>query len=281
MSILLKKNVNQPQSKNLVFTSAGDNSNLEHWLNGKSDFDLWISYYGNEEGKFSDISDYYIAKKGGKFPGLHYIYSHWKGIVDKYDAIFVMDDDLIISGSDIDELFRIRKKYDLWVLQPAFDPRGKVSHGHTKVHLFSFLRYTNFIEVGCPLFRKDKLDDFMAIYDPRVICLGVDFWFAEALLSGSDADKYGAIIDNVSCINPKDIFKKNGREINNLQSDEERDLCWNEMKKEKNVLFDANNVRVFSSVLLTPNYKNIKVVFKNIAVKYYCKCSSSIKKRFG
>ncbi len=278
MSITLTQNIKQPTSKNLVFTSAGDNSNLECWLKGKSNFDLWISYYGNTTGKFSTISEYYMAKKGGKFPGLHYVYSHWKEIVDKYDAVFVMDDDLIISGDDIRALFSVREKYDLWLLQPAFDHRGKVSHRHTKTHFFSYLRYTNFIEVTCPLFRKDKLDTFMSIYDPVVIGWGIDWWYSDTLLNKEGAGKRGAVVDAISCINPKDNYKRNGREISNLQSDKDRMLCWEKIKKEKSVYFDTKDIQVFSSEPLRLNFINGQIFFKRAGIKHYCKLCKIIRK---
>jgi len=39
-----------------------------------------------------------------------------------------MDDDIIINGPDISRMFEIRERYDLWVCQPAFHPKGKISH---------------------------------------------------------------------------------------------------------------------------------------------------------
>ncbi len=37
------------------------------------------------------------------------------------------------------------------------------------------LRYTNFIEMARPLFRQDKLDAFMAVYDPELVGYGTGF----------------------------------------------------------------------------------------------------------
>jgi hypothetical protein len=39
-------------------------------------------------------------------------------------AIFVLDDDIIISGTQISWLSKTRKQYDLQALQPAFSPCG-------------------------------------------------------------------------------------------------------------------------------------------------------------
>ena len=61
------KKISSPKSRYLVFTSAGDRSNLNYWLEGKQNFDLWITYYGNEKERFKEISDYYLVRKGVSF----------------------------------------------------------------------------------------------------------------------------------------------------------------------------------------------------------------------
>ena len=89
-------------------------------------------------------------------------------LLSRYSAILVMDDDVLISGSSISRLFEIRERHDLWALQAAFSPRGKISWPITEARRRNALRFTNFIEMTCPLFRRDKLDDFedlMRTYD--------------------------------------------------------------------------------------------------------------------
>jgi hypothetical protein len=44
------------RSNNLVFTSAGDRSNLRGWLHGRRDFDLWVVYYGAPSGTFQELA---------------------------------------------------------------------------------------------------------------------------------------------------------------------------------------------------------------------------------
>ena len=56
-----------PRSNNLVFTSAGDRSNLRGWLRGRRNFDLWTVYYGDACGMFQDLSSFYFSRKGSKF----------------------------------------------------------------------------------------------------------------------------------------------------------------------------------------------------------------------
>ena len=233
MTVSLRKNTNAPNSKYLVFSSAGDKAKVYHWLKGSRNFDLWICYYGNEKDKYKALSDFYIERKGAKFPNLHYVYQHWKSILDHYQAVFIMDDDLAINGTDISRLFEILERYGLWLLQPAFDPAGKISHSITRINHFTILRYTNFVEVTCPLLRKDKLDAFMEIYDPMLVGIGIDYWLIDTLepkIKGKVA-----IVDAISCINPRDFFKGGQREIDLFQDTPTRIKNWEIIKEQYNI----------------------------------------------
>jgi hypothetical protein len=75
-----------------------------------------------------------------------------------------------------------------------------VSWNITAMHATAKLRYTNFIEMACPLFRRDELDAFMAVYDPDLVGYGVDWWFLRTL--GTELDNRVAVVDEMTCINP-------------------------------------------------------------------------------
>jgi hypothetical protein len=229
----LKKKLASPKSRYLVFTSAGDRANLQSWLKGKQNFDFWITYYGETKNRYREFCDYYLERKGGKFPNLHYAYQHFREILECYEAIFIMDDDLIISSTEIGYLFEIREKYDLWLLQPAYDPQGKISHPITGARPLSFMRYTNFVEVTCPLFRRDVLDKFMKIYDPILIGWGIDWLYMHAL--GDKIEKKVAVVDAVTCLNPTDEMKGGYREIELLQDTPTRIENWKKIRQLHNV----------------------------------------------
>ena len=91
-------------SNNLVFTSAGDRSNLRGWLRGRRDFDLWVVYYGDPPGTFQQLATYHVNRRGSKFQNLHYCYQQWPQVLARYDAIMVMDDDIVIDATGITRL---------------------------------------------------------------------------------------------------------------------------------------------------------------------------------
>jgi hypothetical protein len=78
------------------------------------------------------------------------------------------------------------------------------------------------------LFRRDKLDAFMGVFDPEVIGYGEDWWFLHSL--GPDLANRIAIVDEVSCINPHDRTKGGTREIDRLGTHSERKQAWERVK---------------------------------------------------
>ncbi len=236
----------QRHSRYLVFTSAGDRSNLKCWLRGSKNFDLWIAYYGDQKGRYADIGELYFARKASKFQNLKFAYETWPEVLGTYDAVMVMDDDIRITARKLGALFELRDELDLWILQPAFSPLGKISFPITRVQWATELRYTDFVEMTCPLFRRDKLDVFMSAYDPILAGFGTDLWFLDVL--GPQLEGKVAVIDKITCINPHDRAKGGVREISRLQSQELREATWREVRHKYGIKIDEALKREFRAV---------------------------------
>ncbi|KAL1504120.1 hypothetical protein AB1Y20_010530 [Prymnesium parvum] len=259
----------------LVFTSAGDKSNVAQWLSGSArEFDLFVVYYGDLPEPVCALgADRFVRRKGGKFPNLKAAFADDPAYFASREAVFVMDDDVEIDCAAIHECFRVRRQLDAWVLQPAYDLRkGKSSHEllrspiEAKVssrvamgadmaalaevvsarkfirlgdHGEHRVRYVNFIEVTCPLFRNDILLDFLAAYDGQLVGWGIDWWFCQRVLGqlddrGRAEDKSRrtclVVLDSCVCVNPLEQEKKGAadetREIDKLQSTQVRANEW-------------------------------------------------------
>jgi hypothetical protein len=198
-------------------------------VNGRRGFDLWVTYYGERPGTLADVADLYNCRKGAKFQNLHNAYQTWPELMRAYEAVLVMDDDILIAPDEITRLFELRAALDLWLLQPAFSPLGKVSHPITRVVRTARLRYTNFVENNCPLFREDKLRAFMQVYDPILVGWGIDWWYLDVL--GGNLEGKVAVVDEIVCVNPHDVTKGGQREIDRLQPTEERIASWKAVKQ--------------------------------------------------
>jgi hypothetical protein len=233
----------------LVYTSAGDRAAIEGWVSRGTArrFDTWISYYGVKPGRYRGLGQYYQERSGGKFPSLACDYARHPEIFRRYDAVFVLDDDIQISARSIARLFELRERYDLWVLQPAFSPRGRISHPITRVHPEAKIRFTNFVEVTCPLFRRDKLELFLSQYDSSLVGWGVDWWFCEVIGGGREGKI--AIADQISCVNP--VIRRRGgelREIDRLQPADERQRAWEGAKLHHGLIGDRVGYETFGTV---------------------------------
>ena len=213
---------------NLVFSSVGDKCDpLSYWLNERSikTFDLCVCYFGDSDqmqDKLSAQCSYFFAHKGSKFQNFHWVYTNYRSIIDRYDRVFIVDDDIIISTRDINKLFEYQIMYDTWILQPSFLPASKISHPITRQVPGSDHRFTNFVEVNVPLFSKYAIDKCMEIYDPVLTGYGIDLLFIWYL--GYRPDKY-MIVDSIGCINPR------MRQINALQSANARIANWTAVRR--------------------------------------------------
>jgi len=241
------------RSRNLVFTSAGDRANVGSWLNGPREWDLWLVYYGDSDEhdqRYRELADHYERRRGAKFPNLLAAVRERPELWERYDAVLVLDDDIRIGARAINRLFRLRARHDLWVLQPAFHPRGKISVPITRRRRTSVLRLTDFVEVTCPLFRRDKLDAFLRVYDPALVGYGVCLWYSHFLRLGPE--RKGAIVDAVPCVNPHDAWKgPGGREIDRLEPLAARRAMWEVMRARHGIPVDPDGPRELGA-LRTP-----------------------------
>jgi phosphorylcholine metabolism protein LicD len=225
-----KQNLNNNLHSDLVFTSAGDNTHFyDYWCDNKTKaYDIWLVYYGDNEDNYNKYKKYVNKiwkRKGTKFQNFDYIYKKELPTISQYDRVFIMDDDIIIKTNDINKMFDISKQYNLWICQPSYTNDSKISHAITKNQPNNILRYTNFIEVGVPLFSKESLNKFMSNYNPKLVEWGVDYLFIWS--NGKDIkDKY-AIIDSIKCKNPYDEEKKiTKREIDNVKEHKKSPQIW-------------------------------------------------------
>lgn len=239
--------MNSTVKRYLVFTSAGDQSEVKRWWGrGNNDFDIMVVYYGDNEFLYKESTTYFFERKGSKFQNLAFIFQSKPEIFDQYDAFFLMDDDVVIESASISRLFRLRFERGLQLLQPAFLRNGKISHAITEAEPWSSLRYTNFVEVTCPLFSAAALKGFVPQYDARLVGWGVDYLYSHYVASEYGPKAIG-VVDCVPCRNPFDLAKKaEVRPIDALQSWDARRSMWNKVKAERGLPEDVEQIEVIT-----------------------------------
>ena len=239
--------------KNLIFSSIGDVAQLPNWIGSDQNYDIWITYYGDDENKYNHYKQYaqFIKKsKGSKFQNFNLIWKDFHSELNKYERFFILDDDIIFdSYKDINKMFNFARDESTWICGPTFKPLGKISHVLTQTDKSASFRYVNFVAVTPPLFSNFAINKFMKHYDKSLIGWGLDFYYIQIL--GHAAKNRYALFDEVSVINPLsekalnlcnynniDYFSKeledfleepieiSGRELMKIEGAADRSVTW-------------------------------------------------------
>ena len=179
--------------RNLVIVRAGDGSLHERWLgDGDRGFDLVVSYFGEDPARFrrDDVSR--LDHRGGKFEGLYRLLSENGDYLDRYDHVWLPDDDLMTDSDTIDRLFATVAEAGLDVAQPGLTPASVFSHPLTIADPAFRLRYANFVEIMAPCFRSGYLRQVMPLFEGLRFGWGLDFVWARLM---SDPRFKAAIVD--------------------------------------------------------------------------------------
>lgn len=198
--------------KNLVIAVAGDDSLHRYW----KDHDLFIVYYGKNELKkeqYKSEATYFWESKGTKFNIIHNLYKEKKDIINKYDYIFIPDDDLFINSEDITRLFQLTNEYHLLISQPAII--GYYSLPVTLPVPCNILRYTNYVEIMCPCFEKNTFFQLHETFNYNKSCWGIDLLWNYKL--GQPKDKL-AIIDDIVAIHTRPVYKGDNYSNNQIKN---------------------------------------------------------------
>lgn len=250
-------------TKNLVFTSCGDNTSFDLlWLHPiKMNFDIYIIYYGECPEIFkryyeNECINIITTRKGSKFQNFKFFYDTFNYIIKQYEYFFILDDDIIFNVDDINQMFIISKQYNLSICGPSFTAESKISHDITIQKPNVEISYTNFVEVNVPLFSFAALVTFMDVYDGSLIGWGIDYLYINAC-GLNNTDSY-AIVHITSCINPHAKFKKHKRrELSLVDGFETRKREWFEYAKKRGYKHTFNIIEYKYIIIEDEEFKSI------------------------
>ena len=170
--------------KYLLFSSVGNNSKYyKKWYNEDRNYDIKLVYYGRKQDVKNDINKYCDIlenKKGSKYQNMVNFYDKFD--MNNYEYIWLVDDDIDMDSKSINEMFDYVKNNNLDLAQPSMNPTGQNSY---KININKEnkkrdeIRYTNFIEVGCPIINKEILyNTYKTLKELNniVMAYGVDFY---------------------------------------------------------------------------------------------------------
>jgi hypothetical protein len=168
---------------NLVIVRAGDESLHERWLDdgAQRTFDLFVSYYGDNPSRFKENADFYEFSKGLKWPALFDVFSRHRNLLTSYKGFWFPDDDLLTDCRNVCRMFELLHDYDLWLAQPALQPGSYASHPVTLMVQNVRLRFTDFVEIMCPLFSTYSLRSLFETFSYSMSGWGLDFLWPHLL----------------------------------------------------------------------------------------------------
>jgi|LakMenEpi03Aug12_release.lakeMendotaPanAssembly.Ray.scaffolds.fasta_scaffold155550_3 hypothetical protein len=222
--------------KNLIISPVGDNNFVRYWVGPNDNFDIILLYYSKDTLEYDKLmsENFKITKINGE--KWHIIKNYLienPNLIEEYETFWFPDDDLKIDNNYINELFNIHNEYKLSLSQPA--SIGHTSHKITRPQNFK-LRYTNFVEVMCPIMSKNTLKLLFETFTITESGWGLDLLWPKLL--GYPKDKI-AIIDKIVIDHTKEVGKNyEGRfsrhpfeELNDIMRDHSVDFSFYEYKK--------------------------------------------------
>jgi len=197
------------QRRNLAIVCAGDQSDHRTWFrpDAARNYDLMVVYYGSKSSNYGADADIYLARQGPKYALLHLVSRVYSKLLRSYDFIWCPDDDIAAEVGQVDQLFEIARAWDLEIAQPAISA-GEMSFEALRQVPGSLLRFSPFVEVMCPLFRRDTFFRFSPMFPESRSGWGLDMVWSKHVPRGKIA-----IIDAVGMRHTRPLFSGKSYEI--------------------------------------------------------------------
>ncbi len=189
--------------RNLVIVRAGKNSLHPNWLdaNHTRNWDLIVSWYDDDV--YKTLADEKVVRiKGGKFDGLFRTVSTFDNLLANYDYVWLPDDDILTSQSDINKLFTFMRKFELTVAQPSLNWDSYYSILLTLNSPSFKLRYVTFVEVMVACMRVDLLQKILPHFENNMTLWGMDVIWCRL---ENDNFRKSAIIDEIQVLHTRPV----------------------------------------------------------------------------
>jgi hypothetical protein len=169
----------------------------DHWrmANNERNYDIMAVQYGDfvpEEGTYDDL----CYQPGFKWTILKQLYKNID--MSQYEYIGLYDDDVILDYCSMNSSFELAKQKNFKAFQISLAAGSESSYPCTQNMPGVEYTDTNFIEVMCPVFRKDALNKVMELINKYDIYTG---WGLDYVLS-EWLDSYMNVIHDVKMLHP-------------------------------------------------------------------------------
>jgi len=209
--------------RNLVIVRAGEKSLHPLWLVGgeNRNWDLVVSCY-DPCATFDHGSGVRVVfQPGGKWDGL-YGYLNQERVLDEYDYVWLPDDDLETTSTNIDAIFDAMRFHELDVAQPALARDSYYTHFALIACPGFRLRYVNFVEIMAPCLKTELLALVVKDFDGSMSGFGLDYIWCRL----SPEPRYkAAILDEIAIRHTRPVGKGLRRDMARQGFDAEEEEC--------------------------------------------------------
>lgn len=193
--------------KNLILARVGDASLHRGWLGDPAvrSYDVWLDYYGEDRERYAGDAARLFRRRGlTKWQGIAALVAEHRAELDRYDAIWLPDDDLAIAPDGIERLFDAFHRLELSLAQPALADGSYFVFEWLLESRSFFARYTNFVEVMAPLFSREAFAACAGTFTESVSGWGLDWVWPTVL--GNPRDRI-AVIDAAPALHTRPMSK--------------------------------------------------------------------------
>jgi hypothetical protein len=157
--------------------------------------------YSSETAWKSFNGECYRHEVATKWHHVKWFIQFHRDIIEAYDSIWFPDDDLYMHPMDVNLMFDIFEKEQIVLALPSYATNSYFTHLSIGYHRpFFQYREVSFVEIICPLFKKDVLLSVSQHFDEVISGWGLDYLIAEIL-----KDKKKCIIDAVQFVHTRPI----------------------------------------------------------------------------
>ena len=154
-------------SRFLVISRVGPQSLHHEWCSSATErgFDVLLSAYDSAVADPCEPGIVFEYRPGTKVAGYGDVMRAHADLISRYDYVALFDDDLLVSAHDMQRLFDVVAQHQLKIAQPALSHDSYFTFAALLKNPAFRLRYVNYIEMMCPVFRADVLAAIRPLYD--------------------------------------------------------------------------------------------------------------------
>ncbi|NNE79000.1 MAG: hypothetical protein HKN18_01900 [Silicimonas sp.] len=196
------------QRNALVVLQCGRGSLAHSWFDDDGrEWDLLVNYY-DAEGFRPGFGDYVFFQKGTKFTALHQFWTRYRDILEPYDHVLFLDDDISTCCDALNRLFRACRSHDLDLAQMSLSEDSSCNWPA----LYSQSgqpgpRPLSAVEIMMPVFSRQALRRCAVTLGLSVSGFGLDLAWGKIV---GDAGGRIAILDDVVATHARPVDQSGG-----------------------------------------------------------------------